>query len=694
MPRRGVLVGLLLGLGSLSGPGGEASPLRADPDALAGYRAAHETLARGEFEAAAAGFAALARDPLLEDYASFFATETRLRAGDEAAALEGFLEFPRRHPSSTLVPQALLAAGDLAFRLERFAEAAEAYRRFLERAPHLPGAGRALVRLAVALARQGSVGEAIADLRRRWIETPTTEWGQVAREWMEVLAGEHGLTLRPLTLEERLLLAQRLAEGGDAAGAVRLWEEARPELRDPALRHRLLLRFAPALWRLGRAQEVVARLRSALREPRTAWAPQLRYELARYLVRTDQDAEAAAALERLLTTDPDSAKAPDALLLLARLKGPRQPQAALATLARLTTGFPDTPQAAQARWQIGWLHYRAGRFQEAARAFRQLASASPGYRPAALYWTGRALGARQESAEARAAYRELLRLAPGSYYGLLAARRIEDHPAPAAGPVQVSAEPLRLLEGDVNFEKGRALWTMGFEAHALAELDAVAERAAAEPSRLYGLAVFYDTVGEVGRSLRLLRPHFGARAEASAPGLPDPFWRLLYPRGYADTVEAVAAKHGLDPLFVAAVIREESSYDPRARSWVGAIGLMQLMPATASRVARESGLPLPAGGLSEPEVNIPLGVHYLAGLRGRFGEPLLAVAGYNAGPHPVERWWAGRRTDDLEEFVEAIPFDETRRFVKRVLTSWWHYHQLYGDGTAPRGGMARPAGGE
>jgi len=694
MRRRGVLVGFLLGLGALAGPGGEAHPLRADPEALVGYRTAHEALARGEFAAAAAGFAALDRDPLLEDYARFFLAETRLRAGDDAAALEGFLEFARRHPSSTLLPQALLAAGDLAFRLGRFAAAAEAYRRFLERAPHLPEAGRALVRLAVARARQGSAGEAIADLRRRWLETPTAEWGQVAREWMEALAREHGLALRPLTLEERMLLAQRLAEGGDTAEAVRLWEEARPELRDPTLRHRLLLRFAPALWRLGRAQEVVALLRSALREPRTAWAPQLRFELARYLIRTDQDAEAAVVLERLLTTDPEGAKAPDALLLLARLKESSQPQAALATLARLATGFPDTPQAAQARWQIGWLHYRAGRFQEAASAFRQLASASPGYRPAALYWTGRALEARQESAEARAAYRELLRLAPRSYYGLLAARRIEEPPAPVTGPVQVAAEPFRLLEGDINFEKGRALWTLGFEAHALAELDAVLERATAEPSRLYGLAVFYDSVGEVGRSLRLLRRHFGVLAEAAAPGLPAPFWQLFYPRGYAGTVEAAAAKHGLDPLFVAAVIREESSYDSRARSWVGAIGLMQLMPETARQVAKEAGLSLPEDGLWEPSVNIPLGVHYLARLKGRFGEPLLAVAGYNAGPHRVERWWAGRRTDDLEEFVEAIPFDETRGFVKRVLASWWQYRQLYGDGAAPRGGMARPAGGE
>jgi len=140
-----------------------------------------------------------------------------------------------------------------------------------------------------------------------------------------------------------------------------------------------------------------------------------------------------------------------------------------------------------------------------------------------------------------------------------------------------------------------------------------------------------------------------------------------------------AQRAGLDPYFVAAVIREESSYDPRARSWVGAVGLMQLMPDTARLVAREAGLVYdePAS-LWDPGLNIALGTRYLASLRARFQEPLLAVASYNAGPHRVQRWLADRPTADLEEFVDQIPFDETRGFVKRVFTSWQQYRRHYG----------------
>jgi soluble lytic murein transglycosylase len=141
---------------------------------------------------------------------------------------------------------------------------------------------------------------------------------------------------------------------------------------------------------------------------------------------------------------------------------------------------------------------------------------------------------------------------------------------------------------------------------------------------------------------------------------------------------------GLDPYVVAAVIREESSYDPRARSGVGAIGLMQLMPDTARFVAQELGRPLgELAALWEPPVNITLGSRYLAQLAARFRDPLLAVAAYNAGPHRVQQWVAGRPRLDMEEFVDQIPFDETRAFAKRVFTSWHHYRRLYGNGPAP-----------
>ena len=136
---------------------------------------------------------------------------------------------------------------------------------------------------------------------------------------------------------------------------------------------------------------------------------------------------------------------------------------------------------------------------------------------------------------------------------------------------------------------------------------------------------------------------------------------------------------------MAAVVREESSFDPQARSRVGARGLMQLMPDTARQLAKGRGLPSGDDMLVDPAANLALGSAYLATLMKEFGEPRLAVAAYNAGPARVREWWKGRASDDVEVWVELIPFDETRFFVRRVMLSWEEYRRLYGSpaGTRP-----------
>jgi soluble lytic murein transglycosylase len=126
------------------------------------------------------------------------------------------------------------------------------------------------------------------------------------------------------------------------------------------------------------------------------------------------------------------------------------------------------------------------------------------------------------------------------------------------------------------------------------------------------------------------------------------------------------------------VVREESAFDPRARSRAGARGLMQLMPDTAQPMARARGWDLADGDLLDlPGPNLALGTAYLAGLVREFTDPRLAVAAYNAGPRRVRQWWGSRRSGDLEVWVEEIPFTETRGFVKRVMHSWQEYRRLY-----------------
>jgi soluble lytic murein transglycosylase len=676
-----VLAGCLLALaGSPAG-----ALVQVSPTPLQRYREAQAALAGGEHARARRLLEESPPGFLLADYVAFFAAEATLRGGDEPLAAARFREFVERFPDSVLAPQALLAAADTAFRAGAWAEAERDARRFLSRWPAHPEGGRILVRLAEARAAQGHVAEAVADLRRRWLESPTSAWGEVAKEVFEDLAGDAGLAVAPLTVEEQLQLAQRLAEAGEQGATVKVLEELLAQGPDASVRHRALARLAPTLGRLARGPEAIGRLEVAVEEPPTASRASLLYELGRLLQRTGQFAAAAAAFERLIAEHPQASVAPDAALQLARVRGELgRTEAARGAFLALVAAHPESAAATAARWELAWLEYRAGRFRDAALSFRQMSTAPGSPRLAGLYWAARSLDQLGERTAALALYREVLSRGPHGYYGILAARRVRGPvPPPVTAAVRLTPDPLGRLRSEVRYQKAQALSSIGFEGFAILELETLGRDVGADVDRMWGLGVAFADLGEAGRSLRYLRRALGGAVEGGAPGLPARLWQLYYPLGFADHVRAAARSAGLDPYFVAAVIREESSYDPRARSVVGAIGLMQLMPDTARLLAQELGRPLgELAALWEPPLNIALGTRYLGQLRGRFQEPLLAVAGYNAGPHRVQRWVAERPRADIEEFVDQIPFDETRAFAKRVFTSWHHYRRLYGSGPA------------
>jgi soluble lytic murein transglycosylase len=234
----------------------------------------------------------------------------------------------------------------------------------------------------------------------------------------------------------------------------------------------------------------------------------------------------------------------------------------------------------------------------------------------------------------------------------------------------------------LHIEKARALRTLGLVEEAVEEYR---EQSAVQPEDRQALGeacrAFLD-LERYDRALslakRLLVPLL-AQEKGKIP-VRD-FWACLYPLGHWDPVTNSAAAGALDPLFVAAVMREESAFAPRALSSAGARGLMQVMPHTGERIARELSLPVTPGMLEIPETNIRLGTAHLAELsRLHGGNLVLVLASYNAGPQPAQRWLERFGFADEEAFVEDIPYAETRNYVKRVLGSYTRYRELYGGG--------------
>jgi soluble lytic murein transglycosylase len=161
-------------------------------------------------------------------------------------------------------------------------------------------------------------------------------------------------------------------------------------------------------------------------------------------------------------------------------------------------------------------------------------------------------------------------------------------------------------------------------------------------------------------------------------------WELAHPAPFRSLVGPGELEHDVPELLTYAIMQTESRFNPGATSWAGARGLIQLMPGTAETVAQRIGTKVRPAELYDPATNLNLGQHYLGGLTARWGNvdgaPALAIPSYNAGPGRTDQWLDERGSWDLDLFVEAIPFKETRHYTQGVLGRWAAYRWIYGEG--------------
>ncbi|HZA49800.1 MAG TPA: transglycosylase SLT domain-containing protein, partial [Myxococcaceae bacterium] len=392
--------------------------------------------------------------------------------------------------------------------------------------------------------------------------------------------------------------------------------------------------------------------------------------------------------EALARDYPNHPFADDALFFAAELYARLdQTRAALEVLEKVASRYPSGNFTAEALFHLGWLHRKRGDVAEAARAFERLeqsASAEHEDQLRARYWRARVLDEGRDGASL-ALYRRLAAEDPTTWYGLLARSRVGPEVTPGGNECALktcaspSAWPREAgpLASDPRFLAGVELLRMGLR-EAGAELMRI-DRRALPPDSARLLMDVFAMAGQERRAARVARAALGQHLRGGIDGESQKVWEAVYPIPFRDLVEKHAAKAKVDPDLVQALMREESRFNVRARSPTGALGLTQLMPQTARKVAAA----LKMGGVGEaslfrPEVNIRLGATYLGMLVAELnGSVPHAVAAYNAGPYAVRKWLRVRGGVEIDAWVEEIPFAETRDYVKRVLASYAAYQLVY-----------------
>lgn len=368
----------------------------------------------------------------------------------------------------------------------------------------------------------------------------------------------------------------------------------------------------------------------------------------------EDNAEAREALQRLADMDDEVGAAAISFLASLHLKLGETDKIE-GFLDRLSARSDGKKYAAEILWQLGWEKWKERDYKAAKAHFeRGIAIGGDNARQAAfLYWLSRAeehLGNGQRVVSLR---QELVKNHPFSFYALIPLEH-RDLPFSDRLPDELKGEPDE-LEG----------W--GFVHWAQKRLASRGDL----PSTLRA-AQLSAWLGRQEEAYKLATPLSSFLDGASA--LPKPLMELLYPRPFADIVLAEAKRFGVDPLLVWAIMRQESAFDPNATSWVGAQGLMQLMPSTAEDEARR--VKLSATDFYDPKVNVLLGAAHLSRLIERFGVTEYAVAAYNAGMGSVSRWL--KEHSPVDEWIEDIPYKETNDYVKKVMANYAIYKSLYG----------------
>ncbi len=666
------------------------------------YAHACEDVARAEDRLLAAGRAGV---PELEDWRLLVLADAAAAAGDRATARRSLEELLRDHPSSPLRPQGLVEAAELAAEdgdvrgaLELAAQVraegvgGEERQRLDELAWRLAGAaGDAAARAAAGRSLLSHQPDRAEELGVTAALAPPRAVA-AAPDWAALLAPDE-LVSRALALlaldrpepalaaldavapaardfDWNVLSARALTAAG--RGLEALWRLRDLDTSDPAAAARVD-------WQRARAASEAARVRRGRPPLAAEERDRLRSAGRHYLEqvgaqRADREL-AARALQELFADRWDEGSFDEAL----------------GTLRRLREIDPTDTTGARKLWEAGWQELSSRNPSGAIGYWAELEALYPdsAYARGGRYWTGRAYEQLGEPGRAREIYRSLLAAETADFYLRNAAARLQGTTA-ATG---ASLADDRGIPWPVHpaFARARLLTDLGLDDLAETELLAV-RRSSPAPTgaarRRAGDALEALILSRLGRpraSIGKIRDAFPALGGPFQAAVPATALRLYYPLLYDEVIRRQAERRGLAPEVVLGMVRQESGFDVGATSRAGARGLLQLMPATARETARKMGLPYSTARLSEPEFNLAVGTHYFAHVLGMFdGNLELALAGYNGGPYRIRRLWReAAPATALDSFLEGLPVEESRIYVKRILVLADSYRQLYPQATGP-----------
>ena len=622
----------------------------------------------------------------LGDYVAYYLGDAYLNTAHNAEALSTLADFSKKFPDSLLLRDAHVVYANALLEEGRPQDAAALLER--ERAPV-----RSDIELAIGRAYEaaGDRQKAAAAFRNLYFNLPNSSDADAAGAELRKL----GISAAVAERRTRADLLFKAKHYGDAAHDYR---DLVGELNPPD-RLEVQLKLAAALEKSGGSHDARKLLTSMGAQTGDAEAERL-YLLSETARSTSDEEAVQRTLNELRQFGPTSPWLEQALLSAGNmylLK--RDYDRAIDYFRELQQRFPNGGHASYAHWKATWLSFRQGRTDEARKGFEDQVALYPdsGEIPAALYWRARLAEEDSNPAMARAFYQKLSDRFRNYYYAEFGRRRLKALQAAAPALPKDDAPRYTLLdrvpplstagkiaavdppEDNLRVERARLLSNGGLADLAVRELQAAASQEGgtwAPPE----MARVYQDGGRYDRGIEIMKRSTPNYFAVDIPDLPRPYWEALFPKAYWTDLRKYSVLNGLDPYLVASLIRQESEFNAAAISRANAVGLMQLLPKTGKTVAKQVKLKgYSAPQLYTPSVNLELGTRYFKDMVDKYnGQFEYALAAYNAGSDRVGDWLGQGHYRDPQEFVESIPFTETREYVQAILRNANVYRQLYG----------------
>jgi soluble lytic murein transglycosylase len=629
-------------------------------------------------------------DKLLREYVQYWQAQTSLSLGQREEGIEQLQSFRRDFPDSVITEQAVTSLAQTALATgkgEDALAALEAYPNTALKPALLLLRAQAREKLAQAKGEKPlSAAAAYLDLYYRF---PLNEEAKAAGQRIPALQFALGEAFPGTPMQTQIARAE-------AFFLAKRWRDARTEYAD------LLPKLSGADYDRAKLRVAQCDVQSGgklgMLEAVSLTDPELDAEriftISQAYRAQKLESQMLGEVDQLAKRFPQSPWLGDGLFATGNYYWVNLDRARAADYYRRTLeAFPDGKDSQAAAWRLAWTVY-LDRKPEAADLLEAYVRRFPTAKNIqnALYWLGRAYERLGNMAYARSFYLAATTRFPLTYFGAKAADRVRSKPEgigaspvnpaecisviPPALPLPPLDQPLAAMARERQ-ARARALSGIAFDASAELEYRA-AYAVTPSPRLLVDAAGAAIAAGHYAAGMATTRRAFPQLEARRVPEIPNEAWRTAFPLPYEASLRSAAARNQVDPMLVAGLVRQESAFESGAMSHAGAVGLMQVLPKTAVRLARQLKVRYARARLTDPSYNLQLGSHYLADLIRAFGTQEGALAAYNAGEDRVAQWTSGQNYLEAAEFVESIPFTETREYVQIVIRNAEVYRQVYG----------------